>query len=515
MVHFNVKRAILFVTVFTVIACDRNKEPLPEILSGTTVISDIFDNEATAASDFVDHIPGKLIQYGHVWSSAGLPSISDSRTELAVGGQGVPDQFKSRISKLSPGTTYQVRPYVRTSGGVVYGGMQRFTTETDYIKRLVKIIDDSLKGKGFGYSFAVSKRGLVVGSGAGGFLSRSIEMAGEKALTQDSRMQIASMTKTITAVAFIKIAKERGINLTDHIAKYLPPAWKQGGGISQITFRDLLKHQSGIIGLGSYCLNGSYVENYWFGLKNLIAKGVKTENYGNQCYQNSNYGMFRVLIPALMGYKFTGDDAIDDEQTQRMYESYVQDNIMKKTGVTSGELLNNLADSPSFGYEHPYTTGSYGFNPGIFGAVVGGYGYYLSANEAGGLYAKIFSSDDQSVITTALKDSILSNGIANYSAITPQGQFWYHDGWWYSNFGNGLFKGFRSVWMKCPDDITVVLFTNSLRHGDGLFPIRSDHYSDVASYVLWAFSELYNEKRNARLDTPVDYQKYLSDPQPH
>jgi len=382
-------------------------------------------------------------------------------------------------------------------------------------RRLVRIIDDSLKRKGIGYSFIVSRKGVVVGSGVGGFQSRSAEYTGEKPVTLDSRMQIASMTKTITAIAFMKLASEKGISTTDRIIKFLPPAWKVGTGIDKITFKDLLTHRSGIIGLGDNCQNGSYTENYWFGLKQLIAKGIKFENHGNNCYQNANFGLFRVLIPAMMGYKFAGTDTDDDQATQTMYLSYVRDNVMSKSGINSTEFLNYLVDRPTFGYDHPYQANTTGFNPGNFYSTVGGYGFYLSANEASLLYSKVFSSDDQLVLTSALKDSLLTMGLANYSALTPQGQFYYHDGLWYSNYGNGDFKGFRSVWMKGPDDVMVVLFTNSLRHGDGLFPIKSANYFDISSYLLWCFSEVANPGRNARVGVPIDFQIYLSDPQPH
>ena len=382
-------------------------------------------------------------------------------------------------------------------------------------RRLVQIIEDSLKGKGIGYSFIVSKKGVVVGSGVGGFQSRSVEYTGEKPVTLDTRMQIASMSKTITAVAFIMLARQKRISTADRIIDFLPAGWKAGPGVDRIIFKDLLTHRSGIVGLGEICQNGSYSENYWFGLKQLIAKGVKPENYGNSCYQNANFGLFRVLIPSMMGYKFTGVDMVDDQATQTMYLEYVRDNITSHAGINSPELLNNLVDSPTFGYDQPYEANTTGFNPGNFYATAGAYGFYLSAKEAIALYSTIFSSEDQSVLNTALKDSILSKGLGSYSALTPQGQFYYHDGLWYSNYGNGDYKGFRSIWMKGPDETVVVLFTNSLRHGDGLFPIKSNNYFDISSYLLWCFSEVYNPNRNARMESQVNYQIYLSDPKPH
>jgi len=495
--------------------CTKESDPFPTEIQSETIVSDVLDVSATAKSVITEQVPGTVIQYGHVWASdVSAPSLNDFKTELAGKALQNSGSFVSKIIGLKAATTYFVRSYLKTSGGVVYGRTKTFSTESNYINRLVRIIDDSLKGKGFGYSFTVSQKGKIVGSGAGGFQSRSIEQAGELPVNTDTKMQIASMTKTISAIAFMKLANEKGIKTSDPIIDYLPAYWKTGSLINKITFRDLMTHQSGIVGLGEFCQNGAFTENYWYGLKGIIAKGIKQENYGNQCYQNANFGLFRLLIPAMLGYKFSGDDNTDDVETQQIYEQYVRENILAKAGVSSDLLLVNSADRPTLGYDYPYRTGTYGFNPGNFKAVAGGYGFYLTATEAGAVYSKIFSTDDQSILTTALKDSLILKGYANYSALTPQGKFCYHDGWWYISYGNGVFQGFRSVWMKCPDDIVVVLFTNSLRNGDGLFPIRSGFYQDITSYLLWAFSELNNVNRNGRT-APVNYHQFLKNPEPH
>lgn len=380
------------------------------------------------------------------------------------------------------------------------------------VKSFVALLDDSLKDRGFGYSFVVYRKNEIVGSGFGGLAARSIEASGERPVTLDTKMQIASMTKTLTASAFLKIAQEKGIKTTDRIISYLPASWAKGPNIDKITFRDLLTHRSGIIGLGDNCQNGSYVENYWFGLQSLIAKGVKAENMHQQCYQNANFGLFRVLIPGMLGFKFTGSDGNDDVRSRKLYEDYMKESIFKKADVLSGDLLVNASPNPTLGYDYPYSTGEYGFDPGDFKEAMGAYGFYLSANEAGKVYSSLFLQNSP-ILSQAMQDSIRS-GLGSYTTVTPVGSFSYHDGWWYSSLSNNKPKGFRSIWMTCPDDITVVMFTNALRHGDGVFPVKSDAYFDITSYVLWAFSTIREQKKGGRISA-VNYHDYVRDPQPH
>ncbi|MEO6284016.1 MAG: serine hydrolase domain-containing protein [Dyadobacter sp.] len=384
----------------------------------------------------------------------------------------------------------------------------------DTVKRFITILNDSLKDRGFGYSFVVYRKNEMVGSGVGGLQARKIEVSEDKPVTVDSKMQIASMTKTLTAVSFLKLAQEKGIKTTDKISNYLPPAWTRGQNIELITFRDLLTHQSGIIGLGENCQNGAYAENHWNGLKSLIEKGVRKNNIHQGCYQNANFGLFRVLIPAILGYQFSGDDEKDNLETRTRYEQYVRENLLEKAGVVSKEVLNNGLPFPTFGYDHPYTIGQYGFDPGGFSETTGAYGFYLSATEAAKIYSFLFSTEDASVLNQAMKDSVLTAGLGSYSTLTPNGTFSYHDGWWYSDLSNGRPKGFRGIWMKCPDDLTVVMFTNALRHGDGVFPIKSDFYFDITSYVLWAFSKYKEKDRNGRV-AKVNFHSYLKHPEPH
>lgn len=345
-----------------------------------------------------------------------------------------------------------------------------------------KALNDSLKAKKVGYGFVILEKGEVRASGSGGFRSRASEPEGEKAFTLDTKMHIASMSKTIATMAFLHLAAEKGIKTTDRILPYLPPAWAKGENINQITFRDLMTHRSGIIGLGNNCVNGAFTENNWLGFKQLLQQGVKTANRGNYCYQNANFGLFRVLIPGILGYQFTGNDGTDDQQTQQRFMDYVQKNVFEKVGI-SNVSANQPTGDPTYSYAYPYT-GVAGWNPGNFTSTVGAYGWHLTPSEAGKLFATVLSTTDQSVLTTAWKDTLFNNRLGTFAGTTADGAIQYHDGWWFLKLAQ--YQGVRTAWMRFPNEVVAVLFVNALHHSRGNFP--SDDGTDIVTYLSRAYT---------------------------
>lgn len=79
----------------------------------------------------------KITQYGHVWSSDDTnPNYNEnsqsvnSQTQLGAlnGNESFPFKFVSYAKGLNPGTTYTIRPYVKTDVGTFYGPVSTFKT---------------------------------------------------------------------------------------------------------------------------------------------------------------------------------------------------------------------------------------------------------------------------------------------------------------------------------------------------------------------------------------------------
>ena len=107
---------------------------------------------------------------------------------------------------------------------------------------IVQQVDNTFAGTDIGYAFMMMTDGKVAAQTSGGLKSRSIEAQGALPFTVNDRMATGSSTKTITALAFMKLAAQKGIKPTDKIINYLPPSWQKGQNIDLITFADLMTH---------------------------------------------------------------------------------------------------------------------------------------------------------------------------------------------------------------------------------------------------------------------------------
>lgn len=368
-------------------------------------------------------------------------------------------------------------------------------------------LEDSLKTKSVGYAFAIYEGTQLVVQESGGLQSQAIDPEGQKNFTPDTKLHIASMTKTLTAMAFLKVAQQYKLQTTDKIASFLPVTWPRGVGIDQITFGDLLTHRSGITGLGSNCQNGAYTENIYSGLRRLVAKGVTTR--GSYCYQNANFGLFRILIPRILGYQFTGDEATDDNETQKRYLAFLQQEILGKAGITA-TIVHPLGN-PTYTYNVPITSTQRGWNPGDFSQTFGAYGMYLTATEAGKIYATALSSANNVVLPNALPDSLLAKDLGAYKVAGQVGTAYYHDGWWYSGLSSSG-QGLRTIWMKLPNNLTCVLFVNALvwRNSSLVFPYNA---GNIVAFTYNAYAQAV-QARGMRLSAE-GASLQIEHPEPH
>ena len=508
--HFRIV-SFLVVLVLLVYGCRHTTDPGPTpatVSFGQTVAVRILTGTSAQVASAITAIStDQPVTLGYVWSMTNAtPTVADNKTAQTASILSTPYSLSGTLSNLTVNASYYVRAYVTTPGGTVYGPVSTFQMKPVLATLFAGVLDDSLRGRNIGYGFVIFENDVLKASGQGGFKSRAVDFEGEKPYTIDTKMHIASMSKTIAAMAFVQLAARKGIKTTDKIAPYLPPSWPKGDNIDQITFRDLFNHRSGIIGLSDNCRNGAYSENIYDGLKQLIGKGVRTASLGQYCYQNANVGLFRVLIPALTGYTFTGNDATDDQQTQEVYRTYVQKNVFEKVGLT-GIVPTYPTNAPTYTYDYPYS-GRKGWNPGGFTQTLGAYGWYLTPREAGTLYASVLSSPSEAVLPTAYKDTLLIKNLGCFRIITNVGDVAYHDGWWYEN-GVAPYTGLRTIWMKLPNNLTVALFVNALNSQRGLYP--SNDGTDIVVAVFRA----YDRARQAAGGRTAPATLTLEHPEPH
>ena len=112
------------------------------------------------------------------------------------------------------------------------------------------------------------------------------------------------------------------------------------------------------------------------------------------------------------------------------------------------------------------------------------------------------------MLQTAYKDTLLLNNLGCFRAADVSGNIAYHDGWWYYS-SQQPYVGLRTVWMKFSNNMTAVLFVNSLNSQTGLFP--SDNNTDIVPFAIRAYTTARQLSGGRVAAAPL----VLEHPEPH
>lgn len=156
------------------------------------------------------------------------------------------------------------------------------------------------------------------------------------------RFNPASVTKAFTAVAMLRAMDQEGVGLDQPIAPWLPSYWTKGPSTSNITFRQVLAHTSGIRGSVS-----TFAQ-----LRTLIAAGVSPSDKV-YFYANANYNLCRILLATIKGYQPI--NAISDTVgVSVMFTTFMNEELLAPLGIPNAAWEPNLANGALF---YPHATG--------------------------------------------------------------------------------------------------------------------------------------------------------------
>ncbi|MBL0310023.1 MAG: beta-lactamase family protein [Bacteroidetes bacterium] len=197
----------------------------------------------------------------------------------------------------------------------------------------------------------VAKDGQVVYKGAFGYGNIQYK----DTLTTETPFQLASVTKTFTATAILKLVEEGKIALSDPIQKFFPEFPYQG-----ITVKLLLTHRSG---LPDYIYWGKESGNSVDYLDNqaLVKRFIRTKP-AVRCrpdrmfmYSNTNY--------ALLG-------AVIEQVTGMTYQNYMQENIFRPLGMYNTfafDVRDSLGHCGSACYQSRWKEWNLTYSDGVMG----------------------------------------------------------------------------------------------------------------------------------------------------
>ena len=250
--------------------------------------------------------------------------------------------------------------------------------DVDLFRQLVL---DELEGETVGHALSIAYDGVLYGGGDGVGEARTSADEPETDQAPNKESHVASVSKTITAYALLRLLDDLGISPYSLVASYLPSNWELGEGVESLTFADFMKHQSG------FAQNGITTTKYDT-LRAGIAADVGATSFS---YSNANYSLMRVLIPGLLGV-----DPVDYPEFSpsslmaAAFIIYVR-SIYNPIGVDIDCRSNDV--TPTIQYKFPYPDDSGYLEPDRWDAC-GGVGWFIDSNEIAGMMAHVRNSEN-------------------------------------------------------------------------------------------------------------------------
>jgi len=225
-------------------------------------------------------------------------------------------------------TEKKTEPIVVNTASVQHYSIPRFADSTSFDKMqqafpvIEKLYRDYAEKNHFpAISYGIIAGGQLVYSGSVG----TANITNNTPASAKTLFRIASMSKSFTAMAILKLRDEGRLNLTDPVSKYIPEINKSGA---------LTKDAPAITILNLLTMSAGFPEDNPWGDRQLdatdeelltqISDGISFSNVPGVTYEYSNLGF------ALLGKIITNVSGSP-------YQKYITENIMKPIGMTSSK----------------------------------------------------------------------------------------------------------------------------------------------------------------------------------
>lgn len=312
-----------------------------------------------------------------------------------------------------------------------------------------------------GWAYAITQNGQLARSGA--FGNSVQEPDGTTvAMTVDSEVNIASVTKFYTAIAVLQLLEQQNLTIHALIEPFIPENWVVGPNMDHMTFAHLLRHESGLE-TGNTDFNNTLS---YAAIKQAVEDGVGIPPPDQRDYDNINFAIFRILIPSLQNNipNAPQTDLDSDTDTQQAYTTYMQDNIFTPCGQFN---VNFTEPTPAPRYYNVSDVANNvsGTTYGDWDHISGGGGYYMSVIEMAAVNA--FFQHSQVLLNNNAKNVIRDNylGLDAYFDGDPRelyGEYYGKNGSISNNSDPSVAQGMLSQIQMFPiNGVEVAVFVNS------------------------------------------------------
>jgi CubicO group peptidase (beta-lactamase class C family) len=316
--------------------------------------------------------------------------------------------------------------------------------ELSYYKRMISNHLDSTFGKvRFNGSVLVAKNGQIIFEEYNGFVDPRTR---KDSITPSTPFHLASVSKTFTGMAILKLWQDGKLNIDDPVSKYLP-----GFPLEAVTVRLLLNHRSGIPKYDHYMGEMGWDKHKMvsnqdvldFLIANYKKIPIAPANRGFS-YSNTNFALLALIIEKVSGMS---------------YPQYLKKTFFDPLGMKDTYVFT-LADTARYTPSFYYTGREYKFE--FLDAVYGDKNVYSTVRD-------LLKWDQGLKHGSIFKKSTLDQAYAGYSFEKPgthnYGLGWrmyllnngkkliYHNGWWHGN---------RTSFYRMPDeDATIIALCNN------------------------------------------------------
>ncbi|RYZ37794.1 MAG: class A beta-lactamase-related serine hydrolase, partial [Sphingobacteriales bacterium] len=274
----------------------------------------------------------------------------------------------------------------------------------------------------------------------------------------DGFMNIASVTKTLTAITAIRLLKKNGINIDSTIGKWLPASWPKNDKISKLKFKQLLTHTSGI-------RTGN---TSWNDLKQVVANAP--EGNTDYVYANANFALFRAMLPKLdnnLTFEYWETHMTEENFNNWMstlYISLVNNYVIENAGITERTCSPVSGTNYTMHNEAPQSLVSVAL--GDWKQSCGGGGFFMTTMDLSRIIVymthsnKILSDNDRALMD---ENRLGWNRVVAVTGGTALG----HGGGLYEDIDNsgGVTAGdvgLQTLIMKFPNKVELALGINSI-----------------------------------------------------
>ena len=302
---------------------------------------------------------------------------------------------------------------------------------------------DSILSRGFNGSVLVAKNGEIIYERYSGY--KRLENRKET-VDLHTAFHLASVSKTFTAMAVLKLWQDKKLDINEEVSKYLP-----GFPIAGTTLKMLLSHRSGLLNYVHFMDRSGWDRTKYLTNNDVLQyiinhkKEVQSAPPGRHFeYSNTNFALLALIIE-----KVTGES----------YADYLQKTFFQPLQMQDTYVFN-LSDLPTA--MESYKRNSRPYRMEYLDAVYGDKNIFSTPRD---LYkwdqalsnGKLFT---QNTLTSAYTPySFEKPGKRNYGLgwrmlLMPNGKkLIYHNGWWHGN---------RTAFIRMLDeDATIIALSNN------------------------------------------------------